>query len=126
MAGVYAYVDEVSSGWEQRPLFKSNVSQITEIRRVEAAVPLVTLRRIVNYFPTIDDELNLDPSYEPTLEPRIEANEAIFSDLQSFRAARLVNPKGTPHMYYAAMESKSCSLTPLGRFYWHRVKNRQV
>ena len=40
VAGVYAYVDEVSTGWEQRPLLKSNVSQITVIRQAASAVAL--------------------------------------------------------------------------------------
>lgn len=126
VAGIYAYVDEVSSGWEQRPLFKSNLSKITEIRHVAPVVELAALRRIVEYFPTPEMRLGLDPSYEPTAEPRNENNEAIFSELQSLRAARLVAPIDTPHMYYAALECKSCSLTPLGRFYWHRVKNGQI
>lgn len=125
-AGVYAYVDEVSSGWDQRPLLKANLSQITIIRRASESVSNHVLRKITDYFPTADHEFALDPSYEPTEEPQHEEHESIFGDLQAFRAARLVVPNGTPHMYFAALQSRSCSLTPLGRFYWHRVANRQI
>ena len=31
-------------------------------------------------------------------------------------------PIGTPHLYYAAMESKSCRLTHLGRHYWQMAQ----
>lgn len=31
-------------------------------------------------------------------------------------------PVGTEHMYYAAMESRSCRLTPLGSFYLRKAK----
>ena len=82
VAGIYAYVDEVSSGWEQRPLFKSNLSKITEIGRVAPSVELNALRRIIEHFPTPEVELDLDPSFEPTAQPRSEGNEAVFSDLQ--------------------------------------------
>ena len=59
--------------------------------------------------------LPLDPSYEPTLEPRDPAHEATFAVLQRCRAAKLVEPVGAVHMYDAAAQSKACRLTPLGR-----------
>jgi len=61
----------------------------------------------------------LDPSYEPDAEPRNPEHEAIFGDLQKFRAARLLVPVDEDHLYFAAMRSKACRLTPTGRFYWN-------
>jgi hypothetical protein len=29
-------------------------------------------------------------------------------------------------MYYAAMESKTCRLTPLGRHYWRMAANNRI
>jgi hypothetical protein len=43
-------------------------------------------------------------------------------DLQRYRGARLLVPDGEEHLYYAAMNSKSCSLSALGKFYWRCVK----
>ena len=126
VASIYSYVDEVSTGWDQRPLFQSNVARITVVREAEAAVTIETLRKIDQYFSGIDDTFSLDSSFEPSLEPRNEANEKIFSHLQAMRAARLVEPNGAAHMYYAALEKKSCRLTPLGRYYWQRVRNKQL
>ena len=38
----------------------------------------------------------------------------------------LVVPVGETHMYYAAMNSKSCKLTALGVHYWNLVKNNRI
>jgi len=35
-------------------------------------------------------------------------------------------PVGEDHMYYAAMNSKSCKLTVLGAHYWSLVKNERI
>jgi uncharacterized caspase-like protein len=122
MAGCYTYLDEVLfSVWEQRPVFKANVEKLVPLRRAEPAVSDDKLRKLPVYFPTDDHVIALDPSFEPTAEPNHPENEAIFGDLQRFRGARLVVPNGTEHMYYAAMQSQSCQLTPLGKFYWHKA-----
>lgn len=126
VASVYSYVDQVLALWEQRPLFKANVSRLVSLREAEPAVSKDKLRKLVDYFPTPDFVFQLDPSYEPTAEPHHEENEAVFADLQRFRGARLLTPHGTEHMYYAAMESRACSLTPLGRFYRARVEAAKI
>jgi hypothetical protein len=73
-----------------------------------------------------ETELALDPSFEPDAEPSHPGNEEIFSQLQKFRAARLVVPVGAEHLYYAAINSKSCKLTPLGQFYWSLVNSGKL
>jgi hypothetical protein len=118
IASVYAYADQTLGAWEQRPLFKALVSQLISLRNCSPVVPLEVLRLLPKYFPRADADLPLDPSFEPDAEPRHPKNEEIFSHLQKYRAARLVVPVGEEHLYYAAMNSKSCKLTPLGQFYW--------
>ena len=118
IASVYAYVDQALGAWEQRPLFKALVSQLISLRNCPPVVPLALLRLLPKYFPLSDYSFPLDPSFEPDAQPAHPENEEIFSHLQKFRAARLVVPVGEEHLYYAAMNSKSCKLTPLGRFYW--------
>jgi hypothetical protein len=71
-------------------------------------------------------ELPLAPSYEPTALPRDAEHEATFAILQKCRAAKLVEPVGEEHMYYAAMNSKSCRLTPLGKLYWSMAKQGRI
>jgi hypothetical protein len=77
-------------------------------------------------FPTPEYVLPLSKAYEPTELPRDEAKELIFSILQKYRAARLVVPNGAEHLYYAAINNKSCELTPLGQFYWSLVNKGKL
>jgi hypothetical protein len=130
---IYAYVDQALGAWDQRPIFKTNVSRFTVLRSVPPPVPLDTLRKICTYFPAAQDKHALDPSYEftnsndyapatviePTAKPE---NVAILKDLQKFVSAGLVVPDDEEHMYFAAMKSKSCRLTALGFHYWNLVK----
>lgn len=131
-ASIYSYCDQTLGAWDQRPRFKANVSRLTELRLCKPQVELPTLRLLTQYFPTSDHEYGLDPSYEPdkrNLPPGSvlnEEHEIIFSRLQKYRAARLLVPVGEDHMYYAAANSKSCRLTPLGQFYWHLVKTNRI
>ncbi len=123
VAGVYAYLSESFGPWEQRPTFKANVDRLHELRHCAPAVALEELRQLPSFFPQEDAHLPLDPSYEPDAQPHHPEHEAIFAILQRCRAAKLVEPVGVQHMYYAAMQGKSCRLTPLGRHYW-RVANQ--
>ncbi|WP_326653474.1 MULTISPECIES: caspase family protein [unclassified Streptomyces] len=117
MAGLYAYLSESFGAWQQRPTFKANIDRLQEIRKCAPSVPLPVLRRLMEWFPTPDSHYSLDPSFEPDAEPANAENEAVFSMLQKCRAAKLVEPVGEEHMYFAAMNSKGCRLTALGRHY---------
>jgi hypothetical protein len=117
MAGIYAYLDESFGPWDQRPVLRTNVERLHELRRCAAAVPLGHLRRLPELFPTPDYEMPLDPSYEPDADPPHPKHETDFALLQACRAAKLVEPVDAEHMYFAAMQNKSCRLTPLGRHY---------
>jgi hypothetical protein len=126
IAGLYAYLDESFGAWDQRPAFKANVDHLHELRSCTPAVPLTELRQICDLFPAGDALFSLDPSYEPDAEPRDSEHERVFSTLQKYRAAKLLQPVGADHMYFAAVESKACRLTPLGRHYWHVAKDGRL
>ena len=126
VAGLYSYLSESFGAWDQRPTFKANIDRLHDVRICNPRIPLSTLRQIITLFPNADYKLPLDPSFEPTEEPRNNANEAIFSGLQKLRAARLIEPVDEEHMYYAAMNSKGCILTALGKHYWGMVKAGRI
>ncbi len=131
IASTYAYVDEVLGAWEQRPLLKANVSRLNILRQCSAQVACESLRKLPDYFPTADYIFSLDPSYEPCrpdgfTHERNEENERAFACLQKYRAARLVEPVGAEHMYYAAINTKACRLTKLGQFYWRLAQDGRI
>jgi uncharacterized caspase-like protein len=135
-AGVYAYIDKALGAHEQRPVFKTNITEFTPLRKMSAKVPEEILRKLTEYFPTPDQEYILNPSYEDTNSPDIQPllvepyadlkNVAIFKDLQKYQSVGLVVPVNAPYMYFAAMESKSCRLTALGYHYWRLAKNKKL
>ena len=123
---LYAYVDEALGAWDQRPIFKANISRFTAIRRTEPPILIDTLRRITMYFPSPESEYPLDPSYEFTSEHPLAERVAIFQDLQKYFSVHLVSPVGEEYMYFAAMNSKSCKLTNLGYQYWRLAKENKL
>lgn len=124
---IYAYIDQSLWPWSQRPMFKTNVKNFTVIRKANPAITLNCLKEIVNLFPNIWEEHKLDPSYEPSEKDHyIEENWEKFRILQKFNRVNLVVPVDDEHMYYAAINSKSCKLTVLWEFYWKLVKNEII
>ena len=100
------------------------MTEFTSLREVEPQVPTETIRKIVSYFTGPEAEHALDPTYEYTQKEHNPDNVAIFKDLQKMEGVGLVVPVGEEHMYYAAINSKSCKLTALGSHYW-RLANEQ-
>jgi hypothetical protein len=123
---IYAYVDQALGPWDQRPIFKTNVTRFTSLRSISPPVPLPILRKLCDYFPNPQDHHSLDPSYEFTDKSAISENVSIFKDLQKLEGVGLVQPVDEEHMYFAAMNSKSCRLTALGAHYWRLVNERKI
>jgi hypothetical protein len=123
VAGVYAYLTQSFGPWDGCPMFKANVERLNDLRHCAPAVPLHELRRLPKLFPDPDMTFPLDSSYEPTELPSDPEHEAIFAILQRCRAAKLVEPVGAEHMYFAAMQGGGCRLTPLGKHYWRMAQN---
>ena len=117
ISGLYAYLSECFGPWDQRPTLKANIDRVHDLRRCTPAVPLHELRRLPELFPTPEYEMALDPSYETDSGLGHEQHEATLALLRRALSAKLVEPVGTAYMYFAAMESHSCRLTPLGRHY---------
>jgi hypothetical protein len=126
--GVYAHVDQSLGPWAQRPVFKTNVKRFVSLRKVRPPLELVELRRISEFFPSAGYQMQLDPTYEPErhetwpTDPKgIPApdpdHNAVFAILQKYNRVGLLVPEGVPHMWHAAMESKTVRLTALGEHY---------
>lgn len=135
-SGIYSYIDKALGPWDQRPVFKTNVTRFVSLRKVKPRISPESLRRLTEFFVSEDDQMPLDPSYEPTNTPE-DVHEIIepyatkehtkdFSILQEMEGVGLVVPVGEKHMYYAAMRSKTCELTALGKHYWKLVSKGMI
>lgn len=130
---VYAHIDQSLGAWEQRPIFKTNVRNFISLRKAAPSIELEDLRMIKDLFPTAGFEFKLDPTYEPELKGRdqgmpgpIEQNTKTFAILQKYNRLNLLKPVDAPHMWNAAMESKSCKLTALGEHYRKLAANNRI
>ena len=114
-------------------MFKTNVKAFVSLRKVRPAISICDLRRMVEFFPGTDFEFQLDPTYEPELKgrdpgmpPPNSEHTAVFSVLQKYNRLGLLVPVGAEHMWYAAMQSKSCRLTTLGEHYRRLVARDRI
>jgi hypothetical protein len=126
---IYAHIDQSLGPWDQRPVFKTNVKSFVSLRKVQPPISLSDLQKITDLFPSPGYIFQLDPTYEPErnenethLMPPNPVNTAKFAVLQKYSRVNLVIPIGAPHMWHAAMNSKSCKLTVLGEHYRRLVE----
>ncbi|SCC62949.1 caspase family protein [Bacillus mycoides] len=123
---LYAHIDQSLGPWEQRPIFKTNVKNFISLRKTTPPISLDKLQRLTDLFENVGSAFQLDPSFEPESESPIMENVEKFKILQSFNRVNLVVPIDAEHMYHAAIDSKSCKLTPLGIHYWNLVHNNRI
>jgi hypothetical protein len=114
---LYSFVDNALGPWEQRPVFKTNVSQFISLREVSPLIPKEILRKLPDWFAEAESVFPLDPSYEPTEMAFIQEHGEIFAQLQKCNRHSLIEPVDAEHMYYAAIHSTGCRLTALGAYY---------
>jgi caspase domain-containing protein len=134
---VYAHIDQSLGPWGgQRPVFKTNVRSFVSLRKATPPIALEELLQLATHFPQPGFRFQLDPSYEPersqeqrddpTIPAPDPAKNVIFKVLQNYVRVNLVRPVDAPHMWHAAMESKSCELTVLGEHYRRLVADKLI
>ena len=123
---IYSFIDNALGPWEQRPVFKTNVSEFVCLRKNIPLVDPTILREIPEWFKDPTDIFPLDPSFEPDRNnipenlrhlPKNTNNEEVFKKLQKCNRHGLIIPHEAEHMYYAAINSTGCKLTALGAYY---------
>ena len=133
---IYSFIDQSLGEFDQRPVFKTNITRFVSLREVTPQVSPEIFRNLVKYFPNPEQVFPLDPSYEDTnvldyknepLEPyAIKEHVAVFKELQKLQSVGLVVPVDATFMFFAAMQSKSCKLTALGHHYWRLVNETRI
>ena len=125
-ASVYSHVDHMLGPKGQRPVYKANVDSFVRLRKCKERIPFETLMALPELFKNPNVDFQLNPTFEPKRDntppeldniPPDPLNVAKFEMLQQLNRQGLVVPVDAEHMYYAAIESKSCRLTELGKHY---------
>ena len=136
IGGIYAYIDRSLGAWQQRPVFKTNVTEFIPLKTVIPKISDAEIKKLIELFANPETELPLDPSFEYTNDPSIEHiivkpyadknNVEKFKILQKLESIGFVEPINEEHMYFAAMNSQKCKLTELGKFYWKLVEDKRI
>lgn len=130
---IYAYVERRFNEWSQRPIYKTNASQLSEVRRCAPLIERLKLDEIVLRFPTEDHKFQLDPEYEPedehgqVKEPIDHEKLRIARLFKDYRDAGLLKASvNDEQFFWAAKRSHSVELTLRGREYWRLVKYDRI
>jgi hypothetical protein len=130
---LYAYVSRRFTGWDQRPVYKTNATDVLTVRICEPLIDRLQLRQLPTYFQTADHKYRLDPEYEPedehgnVTQPVNEGKVVIAQLFKSYRDAGLLKPSDPRlQLYWTARRSDTVELTPRGREYWWLLVNDKI
>ncbi len=130
---LYAYVSRRFSAWDQRPVYKTNATDVFTVRECEPLIARLQLRQLATNFPTADYKYRLDPEFEPedehgnVKEPVNKEKVAIAQLFKSYRDAGLLRPSDPKlQLYWVARRGETVELTPRGREYWWLVVNDKI
>jgi len=124
---LYAFASRAFGAWEQRPVFKSHVSQASALRVCRPALDAELLRQLPDYFPTADARVSMSPAHEGEGRPLPEgvprtAEQAAFDYFKQLRNASLLTTDDDEDLYFAALKSHDVYLTAMGRYFWKLAK----
>lgn len=125
-ASAYNYIEQGLSVWGQRPIFQSNVSKFSPLRRCKSTITDELLRELLIFFPTPDYRFRLDPSYESTHKSAVKGKVEILNKFRLYRDAHLLCTVKGKSFYLTALSSNYVQLTALGQFYWRLAKIGRV
>lgn len=120
---LYAFASRGFGGWEQRPVFKSHVSQALSLRTCKPPIDPDLLRQLPNHFSSADARLRMSPSHEGTRPipsgqiGTIEQQQ--FDYFKQLRNAGLLSTPDNKDLYFVAIESDEVFLTKIGRYFWN-------
>ena len=130
---IYSYVERRFNEWSQRPIYKSNATQLNVVRQCAPLIDRLKLHEIVNLFPTVDHKYPLDPEFEPedefghVREPVNKDKVRIAGLLKDYRDAGLLKASVPGEQFYwVARRSHTVELTLRGHEYWGLVNHGRI
>jgi hypothetical protein len=121
------------TAWEQRPVYKTNATEVFTVRECEPLIARLQLQQLAKHFPTADHKYLLDPEYEPEdeygdVKDAVNEEKVEIAQLfKSYRDAGLLKPSDPKsQLYWAARRGETVELTPRGREYWWLVVNDKI
>ncbi len=122
--GLYNCAETILNPWQQRPVFKSFVDQMTPLRY---CLPVVRKRviRMIGYpefFPKKDTVINLSPEFLQ--------NDFVYREnyliLTSFEKVGLLECPNRQTLIEATQNGGYCQLSPYGKYVWELVRQKRI
>lgn len=116
LSSLYYYADILLNAWKQRPVFKSHVSRMISLRDCKPKISFDVLRKLPVYFEDSKTGMQLSSNY---LRGQGAENESLFTvmdHLYMYHINGLLVTDSTT-LKEAALNNKTCYLTPLGKYY---------
>jgi uncharacterized caspase-like protein len=127
---LYAFASRAFGAWEQRPVFKSNLTEPSVLRRCAPFIDPAMLRRLPEFFATPEARIRMDPEHEGEGRPlpREEGTEKqkAFDYFKALRNAGLLTTDDDKDLYFVAMDSEEVFLTSAGRYFWNLAHNGRL
>ncbi|WP_167536344.1 caspase family protein [Streptomyces ficellus] len=126
---LYGYVSPAFDAWQQRPVFKANLTEPVALRIGPPWLDAAMLRRLPEHFPEADSRVRLSPEHEGEGRPLPPGTSGTpkqqqFDYFGRLRNANLVTTDGKRDHYWVAMESGEVYLTPMGQYFWKLAKRK--
>lgn len=132
-SALYEYVSRRFTAWDQRPVYKTNATDVLVVRECAPLIERLKLNQLPNLFPTADYKYHLDPEYEPedengnVKEPVNREKVERAQLFKSYRDAGLLKASdGKTQLYWVARRGETVELTPRGQEYWWLVVNNKI
>lgn len=126
-SGLYNMVDSLLSPWQQRPVFKSSITQMSVLRTSIGDVERECLQQLnsLDFFHKRDRKIQLRPKHI-TIDPIAQPRRAQFmSNLLRFYRAGLLECPNKMSPYEAAIQGSCCELSVSGQFFWDLLDKNQ-
>lgn len=126
VADVFAFVDRHLGPWQQRPMFKCNVSKLVPLRSTNPRIAVSALHRLPEIFPAPDSYYQLDSAYESYDERADRTQAEVYNLIRLYRSVGLVGSDPHQDLLSVSMSGGYCRLTKLGQYYWHLVSQARI
>lgn len=119
---LYAFASRSFTAWQQRPIFKSHVSQSTALRTCRPPIDQDLLRKLPTYFHNAEARYSMTPAHEGVrpIPPGVNSTleQQAFDYFKQLRNAGLLTTDHNKDLYFVALASEDVYLTFLGRYFW--------
>lgn len=122
--GLYYCAESILNPWEQRPVFKTFVDQMTPIRYCIPAVKKRITRQLADptYFENKDTVIKLSPSI---FRGEDEERDKVMW-LSYFEKSGLLECPNRKTLYQAILDGDSCWLSPYGKYAWELALKKMI